>query len=170
MLDDQNGDDDQEGLADETGTVFQREMGADPGAGQIADGHGQADGPENGAVAGEEGDGREVGGEIDHLGAGRGAHKVHAEDADEAENQKTAGARPEEAVVEADHQAEQGAAPKIAGTRFVRFFLAEILAQEGVDGDGQHHDDDQRPHCLARNPGDHGGAEPGADECGGGGR
>jgi hypothetical protein len=101
--------------------MFQREMGAEIGAGQVADGHGQADGPEDRAVAGEEGDGREVGGEIDHLGAGRGTNEVHAEDADEAEDQETAGARPEEAVVKADDQTEQRAAPEIAGARLVRF-------------------------------------------------
>ena len=67
MLGDQHDDHTEEGLADETGAMLEGEPGADVGTGQVADGHDQADLPQQRAVAGEEGNGRQVGGEVDEF-------------------------------------------------------------------------------------------------------
>ena len=69
LFGDQNDDDSQESFADEAGAMFQGEAGAKVGTGKVAQCHDQADLPEDRAVAGEESDRREIGGEIDDLGA-----------------------------------------------------------------------------------------------------
>ena len=105
LFDNQDGDDTKESFSNETGAMFQREARAKVRADKIAKRHDQADLPENRAVAGEESNRREIGREVDDLGACRALNEIHAEQADEAKNQEAAGARTEEAVVSADDEA-----------------------------------------------------------------
>jgi hypothetical protein len=87
--------------------VADDEVGAEPGAKELAGGHEEAVAPQDMATRDKEEEGGEVAGEIEELGVGGGAAEVVAQQGDIAHGEEAAGAGSEKAVVKADGQGDQ---------------------------------------------------------------
>ena len=101
-------DDREEDEPHELAPPSDRHPGADDGADDVARAHEQPEQPQHRAGHAEHDDGGQVRPEVDDLRGGRGVQERVAEHADQHDQQERAGARADEAVVEADGQSGDG--------------------------------------------------------------
>ena len=114
---------------------------------------------------------RQITGDVDDLGRCRSAEEVEAEEAHEQEQQEAAGAGSEEAVIKTDGGADADR-PIALGHPAVqrRVHRAEVFLHEGVDGDRDQHERQQRADEVGRHPRHGPGADEGQGKRGDGGR
>src|SRR5439155_3601984 len=141
----QDSDDDQEKDAHKRVALENGEPRPGERPEHIAQSHGQGKAVINLVREREVSHGRKVGGKVDDLGAGRCRQEIEPKQADENENQETAGARPEKAIIETNHHADQNSELAFTmGGELRRMQAAEVLSPERVNSDREQEKQDQR--------------------------
>ena len=115
------------------------------------------------ALAGKQRDRGHIGADVDQLGTGRGVQEIVTQHAHQQEHQKTASARPEEAIVDAQRQPDQAGRQDLVAPAPARLMVrAQILACQRVEQDGDQHQRQRLAQQFGRHHGDGPGTHPGA--------
>lgn len=80
--------------------MLEGNTGSQPCTRHIADRHEQGQGVRDMICRNKDAQGRNIGGEVDQLGGGRGTQKIHADDAYKGKYQKRTGTRSKKPIVE----------------------------------------------------------------------
>ena len=145
--------------------MLERQSRAQKGAHHVGDRHRQKKSPPDVPRGAKEGERPEVRHHVEHLRARRGVEVVEAEQADHEEDQETARAGAEEAVVQPHHQRDpRGDARLRAGPEARGMPLAHVAAEERDQKHRAEHEGERPPQPVGRDERDQPGADHAAEE------